>query len=84
MVALILALAVGFALQRFIRSASDWGRTGLAFLGASVALITFLLLFAADGITSAAALSLSPLILAIFVVSSAIGVHLAAQTKRLK
>ena len=38
MVALILALAVGFALQRFIRSASDWGRTGLAFLGASVAL----------------------------------------------
>ncbi len=77
--ALFVAALAGLALQKVIRFIGDWGRTALALVGAGLALIAFLLLFAADGITNAAALALSPLLFAVLIVPSAIGVRLAGR-----
>ncbi len=84
MAALFGAAFAGFVLQTFIGFVYDWGRTALALAGAGGALVAFFIAFAADGITYAAALMLSPLLVAVLVVSSAIGVHFAGRPEHPK
>ena len=83
-VALAAAFTASYCLQKSIRAASDWSRTGLALIGAGAGLLIFFLLFESDGITNAAALTLSPLFFAFLVIPSAIGVHIAGKPSDLK
>jgi hypothetical protein len=78
------AFAIGYSLRVFVRAESDWGRSGLAFLGAMLATLGILVF--ERGWRSLGRIELENLgyllvVTFMFLFPSAIGVHLASLRK---
>ena len=80
----VAAFAYGFALRSFIRAESDWGRSGLAFLGATLAMLGILVGqrgWRVLGFIGPESLGTMLVVAFMFLLPSGVGVHMASLRK---
>ena len=83
LVFLLSPFVIGFGLRWIIPATSDWGRAGLALLAASIPPLALIVMSQnADAISSAATLSLIPVLFLIMLIPAGLGVHISSMVRR--